>query len=175
MQDVCSFIGTGVRMDISEYCDKELIIDGLKTYIISPRYYEEFLRDVELLQNLGIRECFYDFIRCMMGNTFAIREIKIGFAIVLHENRKICRWEPVNVYEDAYHVFIRTSWMCIDCRHFHEGIIMMPMAESDACFLDKKMWNNYSIPSICKKIKCEKCGRELLNHLYYNPKYKMSP
>ena len=156
-------------MDISEYCDKELIIDGLKTYIISPRYNEDFLGDVELLQKLEIHECFYDLIRHMMGNTFAIREIKIGFAFVLHENRWICRWEPVNVYEDTYHVSIHSLWMCIDCGHKHEGIIMMPMAEEDPCFLEKKMRNNNSVPRICKKIKCEKCGRELNNHLYYIP------
>ena len=37
-------------MDISEYCDKELIIDGLKTYIISPRYYEDICWSINMLR-----------------------------------------------------------------------------------------------------------------------------
>lgn len=160
----------GVRMDISEYSDKELIIDGLKTYIISPRHYEEFLSDVELFQTLDIRGTLYDAIQPLIENTRQIRDIKIGLAIVLHENRKNCRWEPVNVYEDVCHVFIRRSWMCRNCGHIHKGIIIMPRVESDSTFLEKEQLKNYSFPGIFKKFKCEKCGKEMQKHLYYIPR-----
>ncbi len=157
-------------MDISEYSDKELIIDGLKTYIISPRHYEEFLSDVELFHNLDIRGTLYDAIQSLIENADQIREIKIELAVVLHENRKICRWEPVNVYEDVCHVFIRRSWMCRNCGHIHKGIIIMPMVESDSTFLEKEQLKNYSFPGIFKKFKCEKCGKEMQKHLYYIPR-----
>ena len=151
---------------IGDYSEKELVIDGIKTYVISPDHYEEFLKDDELLKSLDIRGVLYDVIPAMMENAKQIRDIKIGFAIALHNNRKSCRWEPVNVYEDVCHVFIRSSWMCRNCGHKHDGIIIMPMAEADAIFLERKELQNFEIPELFGKIKCDKCGKKLQNHLY---------
>lgn len=69
-------------------------------------------------------------------------------------------------YEDRYyHVFIRESWLCRECRHVHRGIVIMPMAEADAIFLDKPYFMEFDIPTFFKKLPCESCGRPLQNHL----------
>lgn len=155
---------------LQDYCANELVIDGLKTYIISSEHYEYLLHDTELTEQLGISgfSAAKKFIPRMIEHVKQFNEIKIHFAFVQHENRKICIWEPVNVCEyenNFYHVFIRDSWLCRECGHIHSGEIIMPMFEADGVFLDgSSIWAS-DIPAIFHKIPCEKCGKLLQNHL----------
>ena len=153
---------------LQEYCINELIIDGLKTYIISPEHYEKLLHDTKLLEQLGISDTGRKFIFERIEYAKQISEVKIHFAFVQHKNRKICTWEPVNVceYENVfYHVFIRDSWLCRECGHNYLGKIIMPMSEADGVFLDVRNIIKSDIPVIFKKISCENCGRLLQNHM----------
>ena len=153
---------------LQKYCANELVIDGLKTYIISPEHYENLLHDTMLLEQLSISDVGKKFIPRLIEYTKQISEIKIYFAFVQHENRKICIWEPVNVckYENEYyHVFIRDSWLCRECGHIHLGKIIMPILEADGVFLDGRNIMTSDIPTIFNKIPCEKCGKLLQNHL----------
>lgn len=154
---------------LQKYCMNEFIIDGLKTYIISPEHYENVLHDTELLEELGINnDIWKNAISFMLENIKQIHERKIHLAFVKHENWKIHIWEPVNVYEHDkhfYHVSIGNAWICRKCRHVHRGKIIMPMAEADGIFLERKYLNSFVVPDIFSKIPCEKCGELLQNHL----------
>ena len=154
---------------LHEYCINELVIDGLKTFIISPEHYEDLLHDGKLLERLSISDVIKDFIPGMMEYAKQISEIKIYFAFVQHENyAKRFMWEPVNVCkfgDDFYHIFIRNSWLCRECGHNHLGKIIMPMFEADGVFLDMRNIKTTVIPAIFNKIPCEKCGKLLQNHL----------
>ena len=155
---------------LQEYCIDELIIDGLKTYIISPEHYENLLHDTMLLEQLSISDVGKEFIPRMIEYAKQISEIKIYFAFVQHENfAKRFMWEPVNVCkfgDDFYHIFIRNNWLCRECGHNHLGKIIMPMFEADSVFLDKRNIRTAAIPTIFNKIPCEKCGKLLQNHLF---------
>lgn len=154
---------------LQEYCASELVIDGLKTYVISPEHYEKLLHDTKLLEQLGISGTGKEFISRCIEYTKQISEIKIYFAFVQHENRvKRFMWEPVNVCKfgnDFYHIFIRSNWLCRECGHNHLGKIIMPMFEADSVFLDMRNIRTAVIPAIFNKVPCEKCGKLLQNHL----------
>lgn len=153
---------------INEYAEQELIIDDLKTYIIPEQNYEAFISDSEMMRVLGFNQRSVDHMKHMMKTNGDIGNIKVHFAVVYHSNRCKFQWEPVHVAESEgafYHVFIRKSWMCKDCGHFHEGIIVMPMSEGDPTFLSGPNRFTYSIPDIFKKIPCECCGHQLNCHL----------
>ena len=152
---------------LHEYCINELVIDGLKTFIISPEHYEDLLHDGKLLEQLSISDVGKDFISRMIEYARQISEIKIYFAFAQHENyAKRFMWEPVNVCkfgDDFYHIFIRNNWLCRECGHNHLGKIIMPMFEADGVFLDMRNIKTTVIPAIFNKIPCEKCGK-LLQH-----------
>ena len=153
---------------LQDYCINELIIDGLKTYIISPEHYDNLLHDTKLLEQLSISGVAKEFISRMTEHAKRINEIKIHFAFVQHENRKISVWEPVNVCEygnDFCHVFIRNSWLCRECGYIYSGKIIMPMFEADGGFLDAENIMTSEIPAIFNKTSCVKCGRSLQKHL----------
>ena len=154
---------------LHKYYIDELLIDGLKTYIISPEYYENLLHDTMLLEQLGISDVRKEFIPGMIEYAKQISEIKIYFAFVQHENfPKRFMWEPVNVCQfgnNFYHIFIRSNWLCKECGHNHLGKIIMPMFEADGVFLDMRNIRTAVIPAIFNKIPCEKCGKLLQNHL----------
>ena len=151
---------------LQKYCTDELIIDGMKTYIVSPKHYESILFDAELAKQLGIPDALKDnIIPKLIENTNRIHELKIHFAFVWHEKRKNCIWEPINVCEyngRFFHVYIRDSWLCMECGHIHAGNIIMPMFEADIVFSDHRIFN---VPDIFKKVPCENCGRLLQDHL----------
>lgn len=154
---------------LHEYCISELVIDGLKTFIISPERYEDLLHDRKLLDQLSISDITKEFILRYIEYAKQISEIKIYFAFVQHENYvKSFMWEPVNVCkfgDDFYHIFIRSNWLCRECGHEHLGKIIMPMFEADGVFLDMRNLKTAAIPAIFNKIPCEKCGKLLQNHL----------
>ena len=153
---------------LHEYCINELVIDGLKTYIISPEHYENILHDAKFLKQLSISGEIKKSISRMIEYVKQISEIKIHLAFVQHENRKIFIWEPVNVCKfgsDFYHIYIRENWLCKECGHNHTGKIIMPMFEADGVFLDMKNIRVAKTPAIFNKIPCEACGKLLQNHL----------
>ena len=154
---------------LHEYCINELVIDGLKTYIISPEHYDDLLHDTRLLEQLSISDVRKEFIPGMIEYARQISEIKIYLAFVRHENwKKRFMWEPVNVCKfgsDFYHIYIRENWLCKECGHNHTGKIIMPMFEADGVFLDMKNTRTAKIPAIFNKLSCEACGRLLQNHL----------
>lgn len=65
---------------LQEYCINEFIINGLKTYIISPEHYENLLHDTKLLKQLSISGVAKEFISRMIEHTKQISEIKIHLA-----------------------------------------------------------------------------------------------
>lgn len=154
---------------LHEYCISELVIDGLKTFIISPEHYEELLHDEKLLDQLSISDTIKEFIPGKIEYAKQISEIEIFFAFVQHENYvKRFMWEPVNVCkfgDNFYHIFIRSNWLCRECGHNHLGKIIMPMFEADSVFLDMRNIKTAAIPAIFNKIPCEKCGKLLQHHL----------
>lgn len=154
---------------LHEYCISELVIDGLKTFIISPEHYEDLLHDGKLLEQLSMSDTIKEFIPGMIEYAKQISEIKIYFAFVQHENYvKRFMWEPVNVCkfgDNFYHIFIRSNWLCRECGHNHLGKIIMPMFEADGVFLDMRNIKIAAIPAIFSKIPCEKCGKLLQHHL----------
>ena len=154
---------------LHEYCINELVIDGLKTYIISPEHYENLLHDTKLLEQLSISNIRKEFIPEMIEYAKQISEIRIYLAFVQHENwEKRFMWEPVNVCKfgnDFYHIYIRENWRCIDCGHNHTGKIIMPMFEAEGVFLDRKKVRTAKILAIFNKLSCEACGRLLQNHM----------
>ena len=154
---------------LHEYCISELVIDGLKTFIISPEHYEELLHDGKLLDQLGVSDTIKEFISGKIEYAKQISEIKIYFAFVQHENYvKRFMWEPVNVCkfgDNFYHIFIRSNWLCRECGHNHLGKIIMPMFEADGVFLDMRNIKTAAITAIFNKIPCEKCGKLQQHHL----------
>ena len=154
---------------LHEYCISELVIDELKTFIISPEHYEDLLHDGKLLDQLSISDTIKEFISEKIEYAKQISEIKIYFAFDQHENyAKRFMWEPVNVCkfgDDFYHIFIRSNWLCRECGHNHLGKIIMPMFEADGVFFDMRNIKTAAIPAIFNKIPCEKCGKLLQHHL----------
>ena len=154
---------------LHEYCISELVLDGLKSFIISPEHYGDLLHDGKLLNQLSISDTIKEFILEKIEYAKQISELKIYFAFVQHENYvKKFMWEPVNVCrfgDDFYHIFIRSNWLCRECGHNHLGKIIMPMFEADGAFLDMRNIKTAAIPDIFKKIPCEKCGKLLQHHL----------
>ena len=71
---------------LHEYCISELVIDGLKTFIISPEHYEDLLHDGKLLDQLSISDTIKEFIPGKIEYAKQISEIEIFFAFVQHEN-----------------------------------------------------------------------------------------
>lgn len=151
-----------------KYHAKELIIDGLKTYIISPEYYESILNDEDLFEKLGICGTFKDMVPVLIGNAGQISSPDVGFAFVRHENRKKFIWEATNVCEyngHYYHVSIGNGWMCRKCGYVHKEMMIMPKAESEPSFLEMKYLSAFEVPDIFRKLPCKKCGNILQNHL----------
>lgn len=75
---------------LHEYCINELVIDGLKTFIISPEHYEDLLHDGKLLEQLSMSDVIKDFIPGMIEYAKQISEIKIYFALCLCLKQTVC-------------------------------------------------------------------------------------
>jgi hypothetical protein len=151
-----------------KYHAKELIIDGLKTYIISPEYYETILNDEELFEKLNIYGAFKEIIPVLIENAEHISSPTVVFALVRHENRKKFIWEATNVCEyngHYYHVSVGSGWMCRKCGYVHKERMIMSKAELDPCFLEMEYLAAFEIPDIFKRLPCRNCGNILQNHL----------
>ena len=117
---------------------------------------------------LGIdkSDVFYKTMLQLIKYTKQISSLNIHFAFACNNKLKIHPYQPINVLEynnKYYFVNIRNNWICRECQHNTEGLIVMPMAETDSMFLDN--YYQYSMPAVLRKIPCPKCGKQLQNHL----------
>lgn len=153
---------------LQDYCQEEVMIDGLKTYIIAPAHYRTLLSDENLLYRLGIFGPQMDALTYIIAHAGRAGDLTLGLAIVRHDDRKLHVWEPVSICcADGryYHVSFAESWFCQRCRHVHKGPFLVPMAEADVVFLDRGNRFDVPIPSIFRRIPCEACGELLPKHL----------
>ncbi len=142
---------------IYKYCTEEYIIDGVKTYIIPKERYDELYHDIEV-SDIPLKEHNLSFIRYI--ESIDIPELCLSIVSLYKGNLKYF----VSCYEydgKLYHVSLTTGWICLECRHPNtfDGIYAMPMYEDDACFLPLDVIPE--IPSVFKKIPCQKCGKPL--------------
>lgn len=147
---------------LKKYCIEIRKINGIMTYIISPVFLDSILCDTDLSALLS----------ASLDIRYKINEAKenpekIFLAFVQHSNVKIEKyvWEPVNCYKDGdyyYHVYIRASWLCRECKQIHYGKFIMPIDEHDHIFYSRTKVP--PIPSIFKRRVCCNCGKELQNH-----------
>ncbi|MFR4977939.1 MAG: hypothetical protein ACLUDG_03310 [Butyricicoccus sp.] len=142
---------------------KEMVSrNGMKTYIIAPERLENLLWDTKLLSALSMSvlkiKRFVEYTR--------IDASAIFFALVHFTNRmERYAWEPLNCYKigDAYYpVYIRSTWLCRECKQLQDGLFLMPIMEYD--FYGDTDNPCPQIPSIFKKRLCKNCGKPLQNY-----------
>lgn len=150
---------------IEKYCEKEYIIDGVKTYIIPEKHYNSLCHDIEI-SDMIIKEQHLSFIRYI--EEINIPELYLSIVSLYRGNLQYF----VYCYEydgKLYHVSLRTGWVCLECRqpNTFDGIYAMPMYEDDPIFLplDAKP----EIPPVFRKIPCQKCGK-MLNRRFFKIK-----
>ncbi|MDE6426518.1 MAG: hypothetical protein K2K89_10355 [Ruminococcus sp.] len=150
---------------IKKYCEKEYIIDGVKTYIIPEKHYDRLYHDIEILDMI-IKKLYLSFINY-------IKEINIPelyLSIVPLSKYAIYMFVYCYEYDEKlYHVSLKTGWVCLECRqpNTFDGIYAMPMYEDDHTFLPLDV--TPEIPPIFKKIPCQKCGK-MLNRRFFKIK-----
>lgn len=158
-------MGNGKTMEqLQNYCIEVNDIDGIKTYIISPDLLDHLIADVELLSALSTSfEKIKHFVGYAKANTFAIF---FGFAH-FSNRRKSYAWQPINCYKSGsvyYHVAIRKTWVCRECKQIQHGMFIMPMVEHESIFYSDTDNKYPEIPLIFKKRVCENCGKPLQKH-----------
>ena len=152
-----------------KYCIKVCNINGLDTYIISSKYYDDILTDTELLDKLSISIfTSVDLIKCFISIAKKVdNQLLLAFVYYKNYIDKFA-WVPLNCYENKrmfYDVHYRESWLCRECGYLLRANIIMPIDESDSIFYSGTKNQYPPIPSIFKKIPCPKCGKLLQNHL----------
>lgn len=149
---------------LRRYCIEVNDINGIQTYIICPDLLEQILADIELLSALSTSLAkIKQFVGYAKANTFAV-----FFAFAHFGNRiEPYAWQPVNCYKRGdvyYHVSIRNTWVCRECKQLLRGLFIMPMVEHESAFYSGSDNPYPEIPSIFKKRICENCGKTLQNH-----------
>lgn len=150
---------------LEKYCIEVRQINGKMTYIVSPKLFDEIQLDEDLLASLYAS---LNRIRHQIEEAKANPD-RIFFAFVQHSHVKMKRyvWEPVNCYKDGdvyYHVHIRNTWMCRECKQLHHGKFIMPMDESDPIFYSGTDNPYPPVSPVFKKRICANCGKALQNH-----------
>ena len=150
---------------IKKYCEKEYIIDGIKTYIIPEKHYDRLYHDIEI-SDMIIKEHHLSFISYM--KEINIPELYLSIVSLHRDNVQYF----VYCYEydgKLYHVSLKTGWVCLECRqpNTFDGIYAMPMYEDDLAFLPLNV--TPEIPPVFKKIQCQKCGK-MLNRRFFKIK-----
>lgn len=158
-------IGQDDMEQLKRYCIEIRQINGKKTYIISQVFLDDVLLDADLLASLSVS---LDNIQRKIKEAKDNPE-KVFFAFVQHNHVKIEKyaWEAVNCYKDGdsyYHVHIRDSWLCRECKQIHYGKFIMPIDECDPVFYSGTDNKYPPLPSVFKKKICHHCGKELQNH-----------
>lgn len=149
---------------LQNYCVEVCIINSIKTYIVSFDFLEDIIVDTALLTLLSTAPIkmkhYIEYAEVNAPNIF------FAFACLNHGKGRYV-WIPINCYKDGstyYHVSIRDTWMCRECRQIHHGIFIMPMIEHDTTFYSGTEEEYPAIPSIFKKRVCENCGKTLQCH-----------
>lgn len=149
---------------LRNYCIEVNDINGIKTYIISPDSLDRIIADEELLSALSTSFVkIKQFVGYAKANTSAI-----FFAFAYFGDRiGPYAWQPINCYKNGsvyYHVGIRNTWACRECKQMQHGMFIMPMVEYESVFYSGMDRESPEIPSIFKKRVCENCGKALQNH-----------
>ena len=152
-------------------------IDGVKTCIVSQEFLDDVLSDSEVLSMLCRSKSteFVEFVKRRMQcfvNEAKRNPTRIFFAFAEQRNsRKIhLSWEPINCYKDGdlyYHVYIRDSWMCRECKQMNYDKFIMPMTEHATGFYVGTDNKYPPISPLFKKKKCIYCEKVLQNHFIY--------
>lgn len=148
---------------LQDYCMETICINGIDTYIISPRRLDDILSDTELLSALSISAPIEPYIQYAKTNGS-----DIFFAFAHFPSRKASyTWLPVNCYKTGntyYHVAIRSTWLCRECKNLQHGTFIMPIIEHDPVFYSGAKRPYPEIPPCFEKKACENCGKLLQNH-----------
>ncbi|MCM1327019.1 MAG: hypothetical protein NC094_09460 [Bacteroidales bacterium] len=149
---------------LQKYCLKECHINGISTYITSPKEYDNLLKDKNLLNDLHISKRH---IETLFNELKEAHDINLYLAFVYNPNfAEKYRWFPLLCYKSEntfYHVTYRNTWMCRECNHKYNVPIVMPMVEADAIIYQGIEYPK--IADVFKKVNCPNCGRPLQNHL----------
>ncbi|MDE6672936.1 MAG: hypothetical protein K2K16_12205 [Ruminococcus sp.] len=150
---------------IGKYCEKEYIIDGVKTYIIPEKYYDKIYHDIETSDMIS-KEHHLSFITYIKN--INVSELYLSIVSLYRDNLQMF----VYCYEydgKLYHVSLKTGWVCLECRQLNtfDGIYAMPMYEDDHTFLPLDV--TPEIPPVFKKIPCQYCGK-FLNRRFFKIK-----
>lgn len=146
---------------LSNYCFDIRIINGIKTFLVSPKLLDSLLSDVQLLSALFSSA---DSIQFMI-NKAKDNPGKIFFAFTQH-NVKVEKlvWQPVNCYKDGddyHHVCILDRWMCRECTHNHQGEFIKPIIEIDTGFYLGTDNRYPSVSDVFKRRYCDNCDKPL--------------
>ena len=146
---------------LSDYCFDIRIINGIKTFLISPKLLDALLLDTQLLSALFSSAERIQF----MINDAKDNPGKVFFAFTKH-NVKVEKlvWQPVNCYKDGdlyHHVCILDRWMCRECTHNHQGEFIKPIIEIDTLFYLGSDNRYPPISDVFKRKYCDNCGKPL--------------
>ena len=155
---------------LKRYCIDIKEINGIETYIISPKLLDDVFSDLELLDSLFVS--YENKLIQHLIHEAKSSPLRIFVAFTKHSNIKIEKlvWQPVNCYKDGddyHHVFICDSWICLECKHINHDKFIMPIVEHDAIFY---AGTDNQFPPICsvfKRKKCINCEKLLQNHYLY--------
>lgn len=144
---------------IKEYIYKELIIDGLETYIIVPEHYLQVLKQLNSHVDSG---------KMILGQVNSVKKVEFQPAVMyVPRLPKPYQWWPILCYKEGvnfYHVYYHSGWMCRECWH-DNGPVIMPQVEADSICYANIADPKPPIAPIFKKIACKNCGKMLQNHL----------
>lgn len=145
---------------LTQYAEAAVNIDGLETFIISPKFYGR-------LPGLMPGTVFErESVHCVKAAEEA-KGLDLSVGVCHNPNFKSppLAWRPVLCYkrgEDFFHVMYRKKWLCRSCKFDgHPVIMQLADAEPDAYF-------GFARPApspLFKNLKCKNCGRLLQGYL----------
>lgn len=138
---------------INRYCTQEHIIDGIRTYIIPPEYYDDIYRDTEV-SDISAKDLLLSHIDFYRRTP--VDKLYLSAVYLLRKKMYI----SADCYEydgKLYHVAVKSGWVCLECRkpNTFDGWCAMPQYEDDADF------PICEVPPIFQKIPCRYCGKPL--------------
>ena len=146
---------------IKEYIYKELIIDGVETYIIVPEHYLQVIKQLK-------SESFLFAGEWILEEVNTIKTVELFPAVMYAPRWRFPEhWLPILCYKEGvnfYHVKYHGGWMCRECWH-NNGPVIMPQVESERDYYAGTKNPNPPIAPIFKKIACKNCGKMLQCHL----------
>ena len=128
---------------IKNYCKDVCIVQGLKTYLLNPEMFDDFLLNTDLSER--IRRQFTENYVSWIKSLIEIYP-DIFPALVFLQKAKVCQWLRLECfYRNGvyHHVHVSNSWMCLDCRTFQSGIFIMPYQEFDQTIHSQNSWCSF--------------------------------